>query len=113
MHQNTKTKDQYEIVHYVRITDVHLFEELRGFLVVAVEVFAFQFHPVESVHGVQQTVEARTEVRYVEHPTEHVRCIHVANAETKDGEQHCDYRTDEYRDLQKNSFNSELLCSRL
>jgi hypothetical protein len=113
MHQYTKTKDQYEIVHYVRVTDVHLLEELRGFFVVAVEVFAFQLHPVESVYGVQQTVEARTKVRYVEHPAEHVRRVHIANAETKDGEQHRDYGTDEYRDLQKSSFNSELLCLHL
>lgn len=88
MHQYTDTKDQYEIVHYVCIADIHFFEELGGLLVVTVKVVAFQLHPVETVHGVQQAVEARAEIGYVEHPAEHGRRVYVAKAETEDGEQH-------------------------
>lgn len=64
-----------------------------------VNIVAFQFGSVESVHGIYQALETCSKVRYVEYPAEKKWGIHVSNAETEDGEKYHNYRTDKYCDL--------------
>lgn len=99
MHQHPNAQYQYEIVHDARVGNVHLFQELRGLLVMTIEVVALEIHPVEPVHSVQKTVKAGAEVGYVEHPSEQRRGVHVTDAKSKYGEQHREYGPYEYRDL--------------
>lgn len=83
MHEHADAKDQYEVIHDAGVSDVHLLQELRGLFVVAIEVVAFQVHPTETVHGVQEAVKAGAEVRYVEHPSETQRGVHVTDAKSE------------------------------
>lgn len=62
MHQHSDTEDEYQIVDHVYVVDIHLAEKLGGLLVVTIKFIALQVLPVESVYGLQQTVETRTEV---------------------------------------------------
>lgn len=66
-----------------------------------VKIITLQVHPVKSVHNVHQTVETRTEIRYMEHPAERMRNIYVTYAEAENGKIHCNYRTGEDRNLQR------------
>lgn len=101
MHQHPDTEDEYQIVDYVYIIDVHLFEKLARPLKVTINFVALQVLPVGSVYGVQQTVETRTEVWHVKHPAEHVWRIKITYAEAENGEHHRDYWTNEDCELQR------------
>lgn len=114
MHQYPDTEDKYQIIDYIYVVDLHFVQKLAGFLIVTIKFFAQQVHPVESVYGIQQTVETRAKIRYVKHPAEHWRRIKVTYAEAEDGEQHRGYRANEDCDLQKiTKFSVFLSCIRL
>lgn len=107
MHQYADTQDQNQIVDHAGVGDVHLFQELRGLFIMTIEVVAFQVHPIEPVHGVQKTVKAGAEVRYVEHPTEHQRRVHVTDAKSENREQHSQDGAREHGDLDRRGGSDE------
>lgn len=100
MHQHSNTEDEYQIVDHIYVVDLHLVEKLAGLLVVTIKFVAQQVLPIGSVYGVQQAVETRTEIWYIEHPAKQTRRVKVTYAEAEDGEQHRDYRTKENCELQ-------------
>lgn len=105
MHQDSDAHNQDQIIHNVRVCNLHISEEFVAFLVMTVGdyflwIFTFQIHPIEAVYRKEKTVESSSEIGDVENPAKSSWCVHVADAKTEDRKEDSDDRTSENCDLE-------------